>query len=481
MKDNAKRARRRKTAWVIVALLLVFLVGRFFYMRGVDRHAWPTPAPGVAYDPAGGRGDRWAACATPESFAAVLDGLQQPDQDLVAEYHAYQAAGIESGAAYPLIDARLKEFEKTRTAFAEVLGSVEGLDPSAGSVAYNTVAGLNNEITLLGCYVAADLLRQNPTNAAAAEIRYNLLRQSLKLTLGGGMIGRAAALNSAMLVVREQIMAPVAWSNRTDCVAQIARLRALEQQVGDVDAALFADWVSIRQSIVAMYAQMAGTNAPNAKPDRRASMIYRLGGTEAVTQANLDALFSRLVHNAVGPYAPDGLLVGLPEWCRGTSRPPWTRDPVGAAVASAYLKTAALGYVAGPGLLLELRVARIDTALQWVRQTTGAFPDSLDALLATGLLEAGDLVDPFAKDAATRLVYARDGDGWRLHSVGIDQEDGGGLVDAYRSAGSRQKRGASDFVFISRERETRLAAQPAAKPAAQPAAAPPSASEEGGN
>ena len=129
-----------------------------------------------------------------------------------------------------------------------------------------------------------------------------------------------------------------------------------------------------------------------------------------------------------------------------------------AAVASAYLKNAALGHAAGPGLLLELRAARIVAALQFHRAAEGAWPAPLGAsrLRETRLRPAAD---PFSKDGAGRLGYALDGDGWRLHSVGLDQVDGGGLVDAYRTK-DPQARSTSDFVFISRERETRLAAAP---------------------
>ena len=473
LKDDAKRARRRKIAWAAVALLLVFGAGRFLFMRAADRHAWPAPAIGVDYDPTGVRSAE-GTFASPEDFSAIVDGMLPPDPALVAEYHAYQACGFAEDETYPLVEARLRETESARKAFDGVLDASDGLDPSAGSVAYNDVAGRSAEITLLGCYAAADLLRQGATNTAAAEIRYGLLRQALKLTRGGGLLGRAAALNNAMLVVREEIMESVVWPDRKDCAAHVARVRALEENLGDLDEALRADWVSIRQSIDAMYAQMAETNAPSAKPGRRLSgksafFVNFLGGTEAGTRANLDALLSRLVHNAASPYAPDGLTAGLPEWCRGTSRPPWTRDPIGAAVASAYLKNAALGHAAGPGLLLELRVSRIVAALQWHRQSAGAYPESLDALFADALLEEADVRDPFSKNVAARLGYQRDGDGWRLHSVGLDQEDGGGLVDAYRTTDPKAQRTA-DFVFISRERDVRLASSRAANPPPAPPA-----------
>ncbi len=462
-KDTAKASRRKKIAWIAVAILLALGVARFLTLRAADRAAWPAAAPDVVFDPAGGRPPA-GRLASPDDAAAIVEALSPPPADLVAEYQAYQTYGFATHRAYPRIDARLRDSAPAREAFAALWASCDGLDPAAGSVAYNAFAGRSAEITLLGCYEAAALVQAAPTNPVAAQIRLDLLAGAVKLTRGAGLLGRAAGINNAMLVVRDSIMAPSAWNDRAACTSHIARVRALEPAVGALDDAVRADWIAIRQSVSTMYAQMSGTNPPPAEAGRRipgksAFIVRSLGGTEAGTQTNLDALLSRLVQNAAAPYAPDGLTAGLPPWCTGKSRPPWTRDPIGAAVASAYLKNAALGHAAGPGLLLELRAARIVAALQFHRAAEGAWPATLGALLDDGLLEAGDLADPFSKDGAGRLGYALDGDGWRLHSVGLDQVDGGGLVDAYRTK-DPQARSTSDFVFISRERETRLAAAP---------------------
>ena len=51
-----------------------------------------------------------------------------------------------------------------------------------------------------------------------------------------------------------------------------------------------------------------------------------------------------------------------------------------------------------------------------------------------------------------------DGSGWRLWSVGLDQVDGNGAVDAFHAEGADVK--SSDFVFSSRERQLRAAAAP---------------------
>ena len=131
----------------------------------------------------------------------------------------------------------------------------------------------------------------------------------------------------------------------------------------------------------------------------------------------------------------------------------------------------ALLLVFGAGRFLFMRVAdrrawpAIVAALQCHRRSAGAFPETLDELLASGLLEEADVRDPFSQDDAARLGYQRDGDGWRLHSAGLDQVDGGGLVDAYRATDAKTQR-TSDFVFISREREARLASYRPPPPAA---------------
>ena len=210
--------------------------------------------------------------------------------------------------------------------------------------------------------------------------------------------------------------------------------------------------------------------APGAKGPGRTTawMVRRLGGTEAGSLAHVDALFSRLAANADAPFSKDGLAAGLPRWCREGSRPPWTRDHVAASVAQGYLRHARYAAALPPAAALELRAARVALALRAWRDASGGWPESL-AELETGdaarglppLLEPGDAADPFAPDGSA-LRYARDAGGWRLWSVGTDQSDGGGAVDAF-TAGKNAAGKPADFVFTSRERDIRKAASNAGR------------------
>ena len=209
-------------------------------------------------------------------------------------------------------------------------------------------------------------------------------------------------------------------------------------------------------------AAAAGGETPRGLHGFGGWVVRRLGGTEEATRAHLDALFSRLIANAENPYSPEGLAAGLPDWCRLKGRTPWTRDPVGSAIAAAYLRHAAVAAAVAPTLRLELRAARLAIALRLWKDAHGAYPETL-AELAAGekpALEAADFADPFAPDGAP-LRYARDGDGWRFWSVGLDRADGGGVRDAF-TAPEGADLCESDLVFTSHERAIRRAALDAA-------------------
>ena len=164
------------------------------------------------------------------------------------------------------------------------------------------------------------------------------------------------------------------------------------------------DWRVHRAAAREFYASMesGATNGPSASTRW---FVRRLGGTEETTLAHVDALFSRLVANAALPYSPSGLAAGLPGWCLGKGRPPWTRDPAGAALARNYLRHAGAAAAIPPSIRLELRAARIAVGLRaWRDAHGGEWPATLDALLAgeAPVLLPGDVADPFAAPTAPR-------------------------------------------------------------------------------
>ncbi len=455
-----KSARRRKIILWVLAVLLVFTIVWFLMMRSADKTAWPAGVPGVslAVDASSRLNPR---LASPIDVATVMTQYIPADEALIAEYRTYQTFGITEKSAYPLIDKRLEGEGSWFSTAWRFWRNFDGFDPKPGALAYNEFIGANAELGVLACYAAnvSKSIQNVATNRADA--RYEIMANAVKLTHGGGLIGRFAALNNVMLVVREMMMDPVEFKDLNAATSSVLRIRLLESDIGSLADALRTDLVSLHAAVSSMYAQLSGIGPIPVKQSHRIGkasgiIVGLLGGNKLDTMANLDSLFSRLIHNASLTYSPEGLGRGLPAWCRGQARPPSTRDPIGAVVASSYLKHAVFSQAIAPSLILELRAARIAVALEYTQRTSGEYPMTLDELIARGLLEEGDLVDPFAQDGKARISYARDGVGWRFYSVGLDQQDGGGLVDAYRTT-DPETQSKSDFIFISREREIRLA------------------------
>jgi len=456
--NKMKSRRLKKIALWAGAVFLLFVLSHFFVMRQADRTAWPAGAPGVSL--ALGNPAVINRLATPADVAEIVVGFSEADAALIDEYRTYQTMGLAEGRTYPLIDARLADPGARFEAIFRFWQCFDGFDPNFGSMPYNTFIGIHAEHAVLACYVA------NAGRAVAgfppekAEARLALLSNAVKLTHGGGLIGRYAALNNVMGVVRESIMDPAVFTNVAVVTSYVSRVRALETGIGDLGEALRTDLISLHESISVLYGEPGVSVEPavavRSRRVNRASAfaIRMLGGAADDTRAHIDSLFSRLIRNASEPYSEEGLAKGLPAWCRGEARPPSTRDPVGAAVAGAYMKHAVFASIVQPSLVLELRAARIAAALAYYQHQAGVYPAALDALVTDGLLEERDLVDPFASGGASQLMYAPDNDGWQFYSVGLDQVDDGGLVDAFRTVDPKKQK-KSDFVFTSYERVLR--------------------------
>ena len=471
LQRKKKVARRRKIILSLLLVVLVLGVIRFLTLRAADLAAWPTQAPGIslAFDTSRHLGKR---LARPADVQTVLTNWPAADPALIAEYHRYQACGVTNRADYPLIERRLGTAGDSLVGIFQFWRRFDGLDDSRGSMPFNEFIGRNAEVTILGCYAASAGISIGELDIGKSDLRLEMLANALKLTHGGGLLGRAAALNNVMLVSREILMDP-ACSDYDEWVSLVQGIRLLEGEIGPLDDAIRADFVSLHDSVRAMYGQSAGSEKSGEIQSPRLGkatsvVVGLLGGNEKSTWGNLAALGTQLIQNTQGAYTPDGLTGGLPDWCRGKGRAPSTRDPLGGAMASAYLRHAIYAHAVDPSLRLELRAARLALALARYRQTTDRYPTSWDDLLRgmVGKLEAGDWMDPFAKKSGTRLVYSLDGGQWRFYSVGLDQEDGGGLVDAYRAANAdAQKK--SDFIFSQRERESRIASFVAPKQKAE--------------
>lgn len=463
MRSRRKRKNSKRRNVILIVLFLLLAVGfiRFVVMRSQDLRAWPAGAPGVSLELDMARCAVMRLAGTNDVFS-IVSAMPAADEALTAEYHRFQAFGFTDKAQYPLIEKRLGEKASSLAPIRDFWHRFDGFDPAVGSIPYKDFIRCSAEATVLGCYASASSNAVVMDASANADLKYEMLENAVKLANGGGILGRAAALNNVMLVVRETIMNPVGFADNGACTSLVSRIRGLETCIGSLADAIRTDLVSTRDSVSSIYADLAGTqNRPSGRRSRVSKttgfIVGFLGGDAKDTRGNIDALFSRLIQNASLVYAPESLTQGLPDWCKSKARTPWTRDPIGAAVAGAYMRAAVFAHAVEPSIRLELRACRIALALQCFKQSANAYPESLDELIALGLLEERDVLDPYAVGKDARLVYARDGEGWRFYSVGLNQIDDGGLVDAYRAADAEaQKR--ADFIFISHERESRIAA-----------------------
>lgn len=301
----------------------------------------------------------------------------------------------------------------------------------------------------------------SPTNSPPTECgRAAYAAKALEMLMNGaGLPGRSAALHAVGYFSREDLMDAADRADvPTDPAAAIAAWRAAESLFSPLEKSLDEDLAGISIAVDDLYDDAVKPAAASTNETRKigpftAWMVRNLGGTRELTHRHLEALFSNLRANSRAAYSPEGLTKGLPEWCVSNTRPPWTRDPLGALLASGYMRHACMAAALDPSIRLELRAARIAIALRVYREARGEYPEDISALFGTTPLERDDAIDPFSVDAAP-LRYARDGDGWRIWSVGLDQVDGGGISDAYTERDrSRQKN--ADFVLTSRERELR--------------------------
>ncbi|MBQ9726437.1 MAG: hypothetical protein IJV65_02910 [Kiritimatiellae bacterium] len=476
--DRAARPSRRKRVFrIALAALAVLLVARFFGLRSTDRTAWPAPAPGVRLEPLPAAAD--VPLATAERCREIAGALPPATNAPVRALRVLQALGYAalSDGEREELDARWGGNGSRRgpwEEYGDLVINAHGFAPDPDGAAAH--AAFVSRFAEFAIGVAGGLERRSLENGFGSSKWAGHLGDYIRFFFhGAGLLGRTACLNGVTVVCRGVSMGSVEWTADFDEASgrnSIGKLRLAESNIVSCAEALREDRVSILAAVHAIYtgeggahlSAAAGGAAPKGLHGFGGWFVRRLGGTEEATRAHLDALFSRLIANAENPYTPDGLVAGLPDWCRLKGRTPWTRDPVGAAIAGAYLRHAVVAAAVEPTLRLELRAVRIAIALRlWKDAHGGAYPETLDEL-ASGerpLLAPADFADPFAPGAAP-LRYARDGEGWRFWSVGLDGRDGGGARDAF-TAPPDADLAEADLVFTSRERDIRRAALDAAQ------------------
>ena len=445
----------KKVVLIGLPVLFAFFGLRFALWRHSDKTAWPERDAETDFNTAPDSRPNIPAPKPPAFFDDAVAQMPAPLPALVDEYLLYQKAGIQANGAYPEIEKQMAlaplEFPSPRFAGHDdkfvFNANCHRFDESEGYAGFTGFIGRLSELAILSAYrfdVIADPAERAEWFTDSLAGMRNLICKG-----GGGIGALHVTLNNTMLMVRALAMNPIAFATEDEAAALISALRLLEREYDGesfLANAIRADKISFGESVGKIYANLKGKSA---------LIIRVLGGNEADTRANLDALFSRLIANAGLPYSPDGITAGLPEWCAGKGRIPWTRDHIGASVAQSYLRHAVFAAALHPSVTLELRAARIITALEFFKTQHGAYPETAEELIAAGLVDESDFADPFATEI-TRLSYARDGGGWRFWSVGFNQQNDGGLANAYHAAKDTDLK-KTDLVFTSREREIRNA------------------------
>ena len=467
---SPRRGRIRRILLGILLFVLFVSAVRFCGWRGSDLRAWPEPAAGEA--PAAVPPAETNALATPADCRALLAVLPPADAAPAAalERFAREGATALSDAERAALRARAGTSNEVLRAYVGFLESHPGFVPAAGAdvADYAMLLARSGELDVLFALAAAS----GEDGLCAADLGRQAGRVARAFGRGCGITGRFAALQgNVSFLSRECILlsleAPGAFSGAPET---IGAFRAAEDAFAPLPDAIREDWAAYRVAVADVYDQVEGRaprdGSASVPGQARVSgtmafLIRNLGGGREATLAHLDALFSRLAANAASPYSPEGMAQGLPEWCRDPdAHTPWTRDPVGAVLGSSYVRQALAAGAFEPSARLELRAARLAVALRTWRDAHGEYPATLDELLGgvDAPLREEDVADPFSP-AGERLRYARDGAGWRFHSVGLDQRDDGGA-----SGAADPRASGTDFLFTSREREFRKASSHGKKP-----------------
>lgn len=187
--------------------------------------------------------------------------------------------------------------------------------------------------------------------------------------------------------------------------------------------------------------------------------IWVLGASSELTTRNIEFVFSYLIVNSRNPYSLNGIVKDLPKWSYGEDCLIGGVDPIGHAIIEAYLPQAVTSSAIQCHYETELRVAMVGFALNAYKHVNKVYPNSLDELLAEGLILEEDLVDPFSKKREGKLKYKLDGNSfsWLIYSVGVNQEDNGGTLATIDANPENQNEfQETDLIFKSGERSRRI-------------------------
>ncbi len=470
--DLRRRLRRRILRTFAIGIPIVMVLC-FFKWRADDRHAWVREIPG-ALPPV----EQSEHALMPEEMEAFWARMPSLTNAPVHAYYLFQCKGLDAldEASLSQLQERMGGSYSNVVSYRRLLETHTGFSTNTLGEATNIRFAANCREWSIWLMIA---MRAGDGGFAPADRGISAAQHLRLLTSGIGISGRAVALEIVMMHVRETIMESIeAQSYSRETARRLIegfRLTEDPAYLRPLEEALAIDCAGLLQNAEQdIYPQLLSEKARAINEGSGAAPVYsnfqisgftawlmrKLGANLEETRAHVTALFSVLAYNAKQPYSQMGLLTGLPPWCRGEKRMPWTRDPVGTFLAEGFLRHARYGAAIEPNIRLETRVARAAVALRiWKDGHNGQYPESLSELFEgeEALLRREDVADPFSPSSEL-LRYSRDGEnGWRIWSIGLDQEDDNGLQDAM-TAKDRKDRQKSDFIFTSNERLLRAAA-----------------------
>lgn len=453
---------------ILLGFAAVFAAGlaALLWMRVADRDAWPAPLADVRLEPepaprAGSATNAWDVLRKLRNDDAQPQAIDAATQ---AELRRFDALGLSTNAPYPALDAWLQretgafalwsEAAQAEFAWGE-FDDMSELFPLVLRVV---------ELARLSTYRSAQAVASNDWPSAVA-LWTETLRVAQHLPRGPGTVGLFVALNATLGACRDILVAVSEHDVPPDAAASMLEvLRDAEASLPPLAESLRRDRALARRALAALFTPR--TRAMDAETARRhppALALWfadRLGSTPVVSTAHLDAVCSHAIAASERPYAPEGLFVGLPPWCRLDKRAPWSRDPLGALATTVFIRNVASAAAYVPNLQSELRAARIAITLSLARHAAPdrSWPPDMAGLAAHGL-DAAALLDPFAKGNAP-FLYQVQTNHWVVHSVGLDQKDNDGAVDWFSAPeGTRE----ADIVYTSAERVRRAEAWRAAE------------------
>ena len=460
----------RKARWVLMVVLaiIVFAVASFFQKRSKDLHAWPTPL--ITGECIGAIPENLDLISHLEAKELLASNKAQSPQ-LTQAYRHYLINGYSQEFVVPYAAARAQELAPTHDKLTALLDQKPGFDATEyGAVPFTEVSLLLMEYQLLKNIQAAGQLETHPTPEYQREAMslwlkpLHYMHTSLR---GTGVFGRGLAAEIARTFSAEVRMGAEKHAFTYDQVKEFNfEVRKYLYAPDSLEQAIRDDYKAFSGAAMAMYDQMSGAPANEIYGGKRIGgvtglYVKMLGGSPTETQKHLDGVFSCLIVNARKPYTPTSILEGLPAWCHGIESGPYTVDPIGEAIMTAYLSQVRTVSAIVCHYETELRATMLSFAINAYRHANGAYPASLHELVAEGLLEKDDLVDPFSLNRSTELQYLLDNNGasWRIYSVGVDQKDNGGVLPILNADSKNQAElERSDLVYQSGERERRIKA-----------------------